>query len=77
MIVACNNNNDTNINVNAEELAIYDVNNYNNCPGVPIIFCSSYQGSLRKMTRRHNDDIEIVSKTGKPDSLITISCSPC
>ena len=44
--------------------------------GVPVIFPSSYDGSPRSQVMRYQDAMAVVSKFGRPDLFVTITCNP-
>ena len=44
--------------------------------GVPIVLPSTHQDSPRNMQQRYQDAMAIVTKYGKPDYFITMTCNP-
>ena len=44
--------------------------------GVPVILPSSYDGSPRSQVMRYQDAMAVVSKFGRPDLFVTITCNP-
>lgn len=45
-------------------------------PGVPVILPSTFIGSPRNMIQSYQDAMSIVSRFGKPDLFVTVTCNP-
>ena len=45
-------------------------------PGKPVILPSTFEGSPRNYRARYQDAMAIVTKYGKPDWFITMTCNP-
>lgn len=52
------------------------VKNGNESTYRPIILPSTLQGSTRNIRERYHDAMAIVTKFGKPDLFITLTCNP-
>ncbi|XP_015189381.1 PREDICTED: uncharacterized protein LOC107073305 [Polistes dominula] len=52
------------------------VNNNSTDTSRPILLPSTFQGSPRNMRERYHDAMAIVTKYGKPDLFITMTCNP-
>ncbi|CAL8141391.1 unnamed protein product [Orchesella dallaii] len=53
-----------------------DADGSQNKPGIAIILPSSFQGSPRNMHQHYQDAMAIVTKFGKPDIFVTMTCNP-
>ncbi|CAL8069739.1 unnamed protein product [Orchesella dallaii] len=53
-----------------------DADGRNDKPGTAIILPSSFQGSPRNMHQHYQDAMAIVTKYGKPDVFVTMTCNP-
>lgn len=52
------------------------INNGSSETSRPIILPSTFQGSPRNMRERYHDAMAMVTKYGKPDLFITMTCNP-
>lgn len=52
------------------------INNESSETSRTIILPSTFQGSPRNMRERYHDAMTMVTKYGKPDLFITMTCNP-